>query len=169
MSDSCDPIDYSLPGSSVHGVLQAKILEWVAMPSSRGIFPTQGSNPHVLYLLPWQMSSLLLGPSGKPPIVLGACLSRAWVGLQQWKRPPPNQGHSKSFREHPPASAGSVCRGQGGAGPVLWECPLLCPSSWDEPHPTFSTWACQGLRRHFPLGSRPFQGPGPQQAGNGVI
>ena len=31
----CDPMDYSPPGSSVHGVLQARILEWVAMPSSR--------------------------------------------------------------------------------------------------------------------------------------
>ena len=32
----CDPMDCSLPGSSVHGMLQAKTLEWVAMPSSRG-------------------------------------------------------------------------------------------------------------------------------------
>ena len=31
----CDPIDYSLPGSSVHGLLQARILEWIDMPSSR--------------------------------------------------------------------------------------------------------------------------------------
>ena len=31
----CDPMDYSLPGSSVHGILQARILEWVAMPFSR--------------------------------------------------------------------------------------------------------------------------------------
>ena len=31
----CDPMDYSLPGSSVHGILQARILEWVAMPSFR--------------------------------------------------------------------------------------------------------------------------------------
>ena len=31
-----DPMDGSLPGSSVHGVIQARILEWVAMPSSRG-------------------------------------------------------------------------------------------------------------------------------------
>ena len=30
-----DPMDYSPPGSSVHGILQARILEWVAMPSSR--------------------------------------------------------------------------------------------------------------------------------------
>ena len=32
----CDPVDYCPPGSSVHGILQARILEWVAMPSSRG-------------------------------------------------------------------------------------------------------------------------------------
>ena len=32
----CDPMDCSLPGSSVHGILQARTLEWVAMPSSRG-------------------------------------------------------------------------------------------------------------------------------------
>ena len=34
----CDSVDWSRPGSSVHGVLQARILEWVAMPSSRGSF-----------------------------------------------------------------------------------------------------------------------------------
>ena len=42
----CDPMDYSPPGSSVHGILQARILEWVAI---QGIFPIQGSNlflPH---------------------------------------------------------------------------------------------------------------------------
>ena len=32
----CDPIDCSPLVSSVHGILQARILEWVAMPSSRG-------------------------------------------------------------------------------------------------------------------------------------
>ena len=32
----CDPMDCSLPGSSVHGSLQARILEWVAISSSRG-------------------------------------------------------------------------------------------------------------------------------------
>ena len=32
----CDPIDYSPPGSSVHGVLQARSLEWVAISFSRG-------------------------------------------------------------------------------------------------------------------------------------
>ena len=32
----CDPVDYSPPGSSVHGILQARILEWVAISFSRG-------------------------------------------------------------------------------------------------------------------------------------
>ena len=32
----CDPVDSSPPGASVHGILQERILEWVAMPSPRG-------------------------------------------------------------------------------------------------------------------------------------
>ena len=32
----CNPMDCSPPGSSVHGILQARRLEWVAMPFSRG-------------------------------------------------------------------------------------------------------------------------------------
>ena len=32
----CDPMDCSLPGSSAMGILQARILDWVAVPSSRG-------------------------------------------------------------------------------------------------------------------------------------
>ena len=32
----CHPVDYSPPGASVHEILQARILEWPAMPSSRG-------------------------------------------------------------------------------------------------------------------------------------
>ena len=39
-----NPID-----CTVHGILQARILEWVAIPFSRGIFPTQGSNPGLLH------------------------------------------------------------------------------------------------------------------------
>jgi len=33
----CYPMDHSPPGSSVHGIFQARILEWVAMPSSRDL------------------------------------------------------------------------------------------------------------------------------------
>ena len=32
----CDPVDCSPPGSSIHGILQARILEWVAISFSRG-------------------------------------------------------------------------------------------------------------------------------------
>ena len=38
-------MDCSLPGSSVHGIFQARVLEQVAISFSGGIFPTQGSNP----------------------------------------------------------------------------------------------------------------------------
>ena len=37
----CDPTDCSLPGSSLHGILLARIPEWVAMPSSRGSSPSR--------------------------------------------------------------------------------------------------------------------------------
>ena len=40
---------YSLPGSSVHAILQARIRDWVAIPFSRGIFPTQGTNPGLFH------------------------------------------------------------------------------------------------------------------------
>ena len=40
------------------GILQARILGWVVMPFSRGTFPTQGSNPHLLGLLYGQVDSL---------------------------------------------------------------------------------------------------------------
>ena len=40
----CDPIDCSLPGSSVHEILQARILEWVVVPFSRD-FPNPGIKP----------------------------------------------------------------------------------------------------------------------------
>ena len=43
------------------GILQTRILEWVAMPSS-GDLPDPGS----LNLLHWQVGSLLLAPPGKP-------------------------------------------------------------------------------------------------------
>ena len=45
------------------GILQARILEWVATPSSSGIFPTQGSNPGLPAL---QVDSLPSEPLGKP-------------------------------------------------------------------------------------------------------
>ena len=44
VSDSCDPMDCSSPGSSVHGILQARVLEWVAISFSSGL-PNSGIKP----------------------------------------------------------------------------------------------------------------------------
>ena len=89
----CNPIDYSPPGSSVHGILWGRILELVAMPSSRGSsqsmyrthissiscigrwlpccplgdLPNPGIEPTSLpHLLHWEVGSLPLAPPGKP-------------------------------------------------------------------------------------------------------
>ena len=66
----CDPMDCSPPGSSVLGIFQARILEWVAISYSRLIFLTQGSNPNLLCFLHWQADSLPLAPPGKPIIAM---------------------------------------------------------------------------------------------------
>ena len=58
----CDSMNYT-----VHGILQARILEWVAFPFSRGIFPTQRWNPalphcgQILYQLSHKGSPRILG------------------------------------------------------------------------------------------------------------
>ena len=57
----CDPIDYSPPGSFVHGIPQARMLEWVAMPFFKG-YPHPGIEPGSLT---WQPDSLLIEPPGK--------------------------------------------------------------------------------------------------------
>ena len=53
VSDSVQPfvilMDRSPPGSSIHGILQARITEWVAIPFIQGISPTQESNPGLPY------------------------------------------------------------------------------------------------------------------------
>ena len=63
---SCDPMDCSLP---VHGILQARILEWVAIPFSRGSSQARGWTD-VLGLLHCQARSLPVEPPGKPNIIV---------------------------------------------------------------------------------------------------
>ena len=52
-----NPMDCSLPDSSIHGILQARILEQVVIPFSRESSLTQGLNQHLLH---WQVDSLSL-------------------------------------------------------------------------------------------------------------
>ena len=98
-------MDCSPPDSSVHGILQARKLDWVAMPSSRGIFPTQGSNPglprcrQILYCL---------SPQGSP-------LMRLTVHNFACSHPQPG-----------------ICR-EGTWGPLLGPCWDAAP--WERSHP----------------------------------
>ena len=62
----CGPMDCSLAGLSIHGILQVRILEWVGHSLLQGIFRTQGSNPSLLHC----RDSLLSEPPGKPVCLL---------------------------------------------------------------------------------------------------
>ena len=85
------PMDYNPPGSSIHGIFQARILEWVAMPSSRGSswpssifliepmspslagrFIITGTNGHVILLkvVPCSLPSCFILPSDFSPMFL---------------------------------------------------------------------------------------------------
>ena len=64
----CDLMDCSLPGSSVHGILETRILEWVAMPFSRG-----SSRPRDHTWVSWHCLLILL-PSGPPRKPTALCL-----------------------------------------------------------------------------------------------
>ena len=58
----CNPMEYSPPGSSVHGNFQARILEWVAISVSKDL-PDPGIKPTSPA---WQVDSLLLSHLGSP-------------------------------------------------------------------------------------------------------
>ena len=73
-----DPMECSLPGSSVHGILQARILEWVAMPSSK-----RSSPPRDQTHISWgSCISCIAGrffttePSGKPTVKYSSAIKR---------------------------------------------------------------------------------------------
>ena len=120
----CDPVDCSPPGSSVHGISQARILEWVAMPSSRGSCQSRG----------WTCISYVLGIGRQVLYIWEAraqttsdrkhCLvrNRSVEGGLIWgaaKRKPPtengedNEGTRKHFwqpsRTHTPDTSRGIC------------------------------------------------------------
>ena len=67
-STLCDPMDCSLPGSSVHGILQARVLEWVASP---GDLPNPGIEPRSPAL---RADALPSEPPGKPILYIKSLL-----------------------------------------------------------------------------------------------
>ena len=62
----CNTMDSSPPGSSVHEILQARILEWTAMPSPRAFSQPQDRTHISLCFLHQQVDLLPLAPPGKP-------------------------------------------------------------------------------------------------------
>ena len=90
----CDPMDCNQPGSSVHVILQARILEWVAIPFSRG-----SSQPGIEPGSPaFQVVSLPSEPPGKPSVYIIGDQIRGDDSC-----PPPPQM---------PEPAGTPCSGQ---------------------------------------------------------
>ena len=83
--DSCNHMGCSLPGSSVHGILQARILEWVAILSSRGSSPPRdGTGVSCVSCIDRLADSLLLHHPGSP------CprLDRWWITELRFKSRP---------------------------------------------------------------------------------
>ena len=72
----CDPMDCSPPGSSVHGILQARTLEWIAISFSRAPSQPRGLNPCLLH---WQADSLPLSHPGSP--------GGEWIHESIWLNP----------------------------------------------------------------------------------
>ena len=69
----CDPMDCIPPGSSVHGILQARVLGWVAISSSRGPSQPRDGTCASIYRSPTlQVDSLLLSPMVSPTVRLEA-------------------------------------------------------------------------------------------------
>ena len=67
----CDPMDCNLSGSSAPGILQARMLEWVAMPSSRGSSPSRDGT-HVSCISCIADGFLTAEPAAKPGFRAGS-------------------------------------------------------------------------------------------------
>ena len=85
----CDSMDCSPPGSSVHGIFQARILERVAISLLQGIFPTQGST-HVSCIGRWILYHLPL----KKPLKKQWCsnLTESWFLLKGYTHQSDTEG-----------------------------------------------------------------------------
>ena len=96
MSDSCDPVNLRLPGSSVHGISQARILAWVAIFSFRGSSQprdqTQVSCIAGGFFTSWAIREAqrrkLLGFPGSASGKESTCQCRKlkWYGFDLWDR-----------------------------------------------------------------------------------
>ena len=144
-------MDRSPPGSSVHGILQERILEWVAVPSSRGCFqPKGGTLDCLLHFLHWQVNSLPLEPSGKqlrPGSVQFSC-SVVSDSLQphesQHTRPPCPSPTPEVYPNSCPSSWWYIPNISFSVGPFS-SCPQSLPASWSLPMSQLFPWGGQSI------------------------
>ena len=128
MSDSLRPHGlYNPLGSSVHGILQARTLEWVAMPSSKGPSQPRDRTCISCIYLHWQVGSLSLVPPGKPmlPIYI-------WLSSHRAPHKSTTLWLSQYFSSFTP-SCFSVGWGLGLALELMMNM-WLCTSGKDNPH-----------------------------------
>ena len=75
----CEPMDCRQPGSSVHGISQARILVWISISFSRGS-SQPGMEPTSLTFPAWHVDSLPLAPPGKQVITAYGLLQNIQYG-----------------------------------------------------------------------------------------
>ena len=105
-----DPMDCGPPGSSVHGILQARILEWVAMPFSRG-FSWSRDWTHVFCGFFTGGRFFITEPLGK-----SSCLIK-WAKCYLW-----SEEHWSKRQQMLPLGS------HGGQTPCLWASQTICAS-----------------------------------------
>ena len=114
MSNSCNPMDCSPPGSSVHRISQATILEWVAISFSRG-----SSNPRIKPASPTLAGGFFTTePPGKPQTLKASWTKKVW-------KP---QSYSKHFPSHFLS---------------LWPCNMACRILVSLPRSWTGSWAVE--------------------------
>ena len=134
--------------SSVHRILQARILAWVCHFLLQGIFLTQGSNPHFLCLLHWQAGSLPLKLPGPPNLAmwpqykgLVQTIRRQFSTLMTCLKCAPGQEPTPTKGQLPPPSpqpstfAGEFAGGHTVLNPLFreaWQLPSVCICSLTE-------------------------------------
>ena len=137
----CNPMDGSPPGFSVHGILQARMLEWVTTSSSRGSSQPRDQT-HVLCLLHWQVGSSPLTPPGKPEILLVRMLimrhtevGSLWYTEWPWEKALCTLGTESTLRaphSHTSVAAQSWGKAEG-QWDSSWATPILRDLSQSEP------------------------------------
>ena len=123
LSDSLRPVDCSLPGSSVQGILQARRLGWAAMPSSRYHLPDPGIEPMSPASPALQADAPTAEPPGKPRII---CCFYPNKGS-----PGGSAGEESACKAGDPGSIPALGRspGEGKGYPVQYSClenPMNC-------------------------------------------